>query len=372
MRAILKAKWQLFLRTPWTFITMTILILIFAYLIGGLGMDVKHEIPVFTNIKDVEKTETWSRITESEVFEFQLTTETEAKQALEDHRVEAIVFLDHDDFKVYVATETPNANLLYQFLQSAYTDLFLNESIIEAAEEHGQVVDIVSLQEDLAKQKENPLFSIQSEYFYSDKTVKVDMNLQSLFGFTLFFVIYTIAYNVLFILQEKQSGIWNRMILSPLKKWQMYMGNLLYSFAVGYIQVVAVFALFRYVIGIDFYGGFAKTLLILIPYVFCIVALSLCVVSISKNEQHFNVLIPLISVSFGMLGGAYWPLEIVTSDIMLFLSKLIPITYGMEALKLATLYQMPVQDLLPSMAVLVFMGVVLMGIGINVMEKRSG
>ena len=64
--------------------------------------------------------------------------------------------------------------------------------------------------------------------------------------------------------------------------------------------------------------------LFIIPYVFSIVALSVLLTAIVKNVQHFNAVIPIVSVSTAMIGGAYWPLEIVESPILIALSKLNP------------------------------------------------
>ena len=68
---------------------------------------------------------------------------------------------------------------------------------------------------------ETPIFKIEKSNFRGSDTIIYNSTFQSLFGFTLFFVIYTIAYNVLPILIEKKEGIWDRMILSPVEK----MGN---------------------------------------------------------------------------------------------------------------------------------------------------
>lgn len=46
-----------------------------------------------------------------------------------------------------------------------------------------------------------------------------------------------------------------------------------------------------------------------------------------------NGLIPIVATSSAMIGGAYWPLEIVTNPFLIALSKVVPMTYGMEALK---------------------------------------
>ena len=212
---------------------------------------------------------------------------------------------------------------------------------------------------------------MQKENFRNSESKVIDNQLQGIFGFSLFFVVYTIAFNVVHILEEKQGRIWDRMIVSSVKKWEMYAGNILYSFIMGYFQVLLVFVAFHYGAGVDFHGGFGKTLVVLIPYVLAIVSLSMLIAGLSKSIRQFNALIQILSVSMAMLGGAYWPIEIVSSKFMLLLGKFTPILYGMEALKGATIYSYSYTDLLQPISVLLVMAVVLMGIGINVMEKRE-
>ncbi len=160
------------------------------------------------------------------------------------------------------------------------------------------------------------------------------------------------------------------MILSPLRKWEMYVANLIYSFVMGYLQVLIIFFIFRFLLGVDFKGKFMEACLLVIPYVFSIVALSILLTAIVKNVQQFNAVIPIVSVSFAMIGGAYWPLEIVESPFLIALSKINPITYGMEVLNGVALYGYPLEELLFPISILILMGVVMMGIGIHLMERR--
>jgi len=78
-----------------------------------------------------------------------------------------------------------------------------------------------------------------------------------------------------------------------------------------------------------------------------------------------------IAVPFAMLGGAYWPLEIVSSKVILALSYISPIKYGLEILKGVTINASPYVELLQPLSLLLFMTVVFMGIGISVLEKKS-
>ncbi len=369
MISILRAKFQLFSRKPMLMIGMTVMSILFAVLLGSTNYKT-ITVPVYTDIKNVEGTALWEELTQSEAFEFAIVTEEEAKKMVSEGDVEASVKLNEDSYTINIVAETKNLHLLESYFQSAYANLLLQKRIDEAASTAPEV-DKKVLVSELKEREKNPLFQIETASFRGDESVIIDNQMQTIFGFTLFFVIYTISYNVHHILQERTLGVWDRMILSPLKKWEMYAGNLTYSFLMGYFQVAMIFFVFRFAIGANFYGGFGKTLLVLVPYVFSIVALTMFLVSVVKSTQQFNAIISLVSVSMAMLGGAYWPLEIVSSDFLLMISDFVPIKHAMEGLKGATIYGESISELMFPMSIMTLMGVVLMGIGINVMERRN-
>ncbi|WP_449538252.1 ABC transporter permease [Ferdinandcohnia sp. Marseille-Q9671] len=369
MMSILRAKFQLFIRKPLLLIGMTVMSIIFASLLGSADYKTIH-VPVFTDIEHVEETDLWKEVTQSNGFEFSLVTEEKAKEMVSEGDAEASVELNEDSYTIVVVAETQNVHLIDSYFQSLYGDLSFEENI-EKASNHSPHVDKVALFQELQKREDYPVFQVETASFRGEESVIIDNQLQTIFGFTLFFVMYTISYNVHHILQERSMGVWDRMILSPIKKWEMYAGNLLYSFLMGYFQVAIIFLIFRYGFGADFYGGFGNALLILVPYVFSIVAFMIFLVSIVKSSQQFNAIISLVSVSMSMLGGAYWPLEIVTSDFLLRVSDFIPVKYAMEGLKGATIYGESLSELMYPMSMLTLMGVLLIGIGINVMERRG-
>lgn len=187
----------------------------------------------------------------------------------------------------------------------------------------------------------------------------------------LFDQIFTVAYNVVSILEEKELSVWDRIIVSSITKWQVYMGNLIYSFLIGYVQVLLIFSIFRFGVGIEFNDAFWKVCVLVIPYLLTIVSMSVMITGFVKNTRQYQAVIPLISVSMAMIGGAYWPIEIVSSEWMIALSKFVPITYAMEVLKGATLYHQTFVDMLYPISMLLFMSIVMMGIGIHAMENKA-
>lgn len=369
MMNILKVKFKLFFRKPWAFVLLTVLTIAFSLLLGQ-NFSNKLTIPVFSVHEAIEETELWEKLGDSDLFEFEISTKEDAETAISEGKVIAGVELSEQAYKIYITSESENVNVLNSFLNNVFSDLYLTDKIINEVKSVADL-DIDALEAALEESKDVRLFAIHTEDYRGEDSFVYDSNLQSVFGFSLFFVIYTIGFNVISILNEKQQGVWDRVILSPVRKWQMYTANLLYCFFLGYFQVLLIFFVYRYGIGFDFYGSFEETLVILIPYVFTVVALCIFLCSLVKTVAQYNAILSFVAVSFAMVGGAYWPLEIVTSEFLIGLSKFIPVTYGMEMLKDVTINNVPLTDLTQPMLLLMIIGVILMGIGINFMEKRA-
>ncbi|MFO1446382.1 ABC transporter permease [Bacillus sp. Bva_UNVM-123] len=365
MGGLLLAKIQRFARNPWLFVSMVAFTLVFAYLMGGNNS--YRTIPIAEDGKKL--TDSFlEQLNTSDDLVFEQKSKEELLEMVRGNEVEAGILLVDDGYKLVYTVESHNISLIEQKLSKLMMSQYEKEQLINAGSHHGLTENDVD--ELLTQANKEPIFSLKSAMFEAGKSFTYDSRLHSIFGFSLFFVIYTISTFVSELFVEKQMGIRDRIILSPVRKWEMYGANLIYSFVLGYIQLVLIFLFFRYVAGIDFYGGIGKALIVLIPYVFTIVALSMFITGLVKSNRQYNAFIPLVSVSMAMLGGAYWPIEIVSSPILQALSKISPITYGMEILKGVTIYQMPLSDLLFPISMLMLIGVVLMGIGINAMERR--
>lgn len=361
MIGIFLAKIKLFIRNPWTFVAMTAMSIVFALLLGG-GKPDEITIPVYAADPNMKDSLVADMIHESETYSFNWTTKEEMDQKLESGKVELGVELEENNFKILVGIHSQNVDLIHQLFESAYIKKYQVEKLAELTSE-----DTSSKRDTEINQ---PLFEVQTNHFRGENAELYDNRLHTLFGFTLFFVIYTIAYQVFNILKEKKEGIWDRVILSPIRKWEMYVANFVYSFITGYIQVLIIFLVFRFVVGVEFHGRFIDTLIFVMPYVFTIVALSILLTGVARTVQQFNTIISIVAVSMAMIGGAYWPLEIVESKLMLTLSQFVPITYGMEVLNGIVLYGYQIGELLYPMSILILMGVAMTGIGIHLMERR--
>ncbi|MBB6455067.1 ABC-2 type transport system permease protein [Salirhabdus euzebyi] len=362
MKGILYAQLKLLIRNPATFLIMTGICILFAFFIGSSSGTYQSYIPIYSEMEEKETEQVLSHLQQYGAQNYELVEKEVLEKEVREGSAEAGLFLFDDHYEIVIASKTGTFTLLEQNIQKAYGHYLQEKQLKQADNVNGA---------QLIKQLNEPMFTVETKTFFGEDSFIYDSKLQAIFGFAVFFVIYTIAFNVIHILVAKQEGIWDRIILSPSRKWEMYVGILCYAFFLGYIQVVIVFSFFRYALGVNFYDGFGNALLVLIPYVLAIVSLSVLIAGISKTTQTFNAIIPIVSVSFAMIGGSYWPIEIVTSKFMLALSKIDPVTYVMDALKAVTIYGEPISGALFPISILVLMSVVMMGVGINLMERRS-
>lgn len=365
MMGILGAKLKLLIRKPGTFLGMTGMTLIFAFVIG-LGDTGSVQIPVYTVDDEIRDSIVGETLDASESYVFKWMSEEDVNKNIADGNVEVGVELASDGFRLLIGVQSGFVELVEQIVEEAYMTHEQITRLTEAATEKGLEISSTDIETAVS----HPPFHLEKQNFKLDDAKPYNHTYHALFGFTLFFVIYTIGSHVLQILTEKDMGIWDRLILSPVKKWQMYVSNFIYSFMIGYFQVMVVFTIFRFVIGIDFGGQFGMAALLILPYIFAIVALCILLTGLVKTAQQFNAVISIVTLSIAMIGGLFWPLDVVESKVMLMLSKFVPTTYGAEIMKDIAVYGVSPSELIQPISVLLLMGVFMAGIGIHLMERR--
>lgn len=366
MMDILKTKFLLLARQPASYIIITIVICVFAFVMG-LGQQAKIPIAVYSKLNDSLTSEIVDKLNELPNTQFTIYEEKDALEKVENGAVEVAILLKQKGFDLIIAPDFLEASILQNQLITIYGEVLQRKAIVESYPANIRPdVEIV-----LNEAEKTPSFLIDYSNFSNDDDFIWDARLHSLFGFSLYMVIYTVANGVYHIVIERRKNIWDRLTISSVSKWQVYLANLFYSFLLGYIQIAIVLAIFHFGVGVNFYGGFVNTLLVIIPYLLCIVALSIFVASISNTPGKYNVYISVLATPIAMIGGGFWPLEIVSSELMQTISFISPIRYGMELLYGVTLYSVPLSEILAPISVLLFMTVLLMGLGINFLEKKE-
>lgn len=362
MKGIWLARLQNLKRKPLFLISMTIMTVVFAYVLSGsIGDNIS--IFVATDKSDISY-EVLEGLQKEDGYIITTLPEQELKDVIKEKKDAIGVLLNEKTYTVLTNIESDVVRKLSVSIESIYSELAFRNEVIHIGGE--------SKWEEVEKQiKEEQAFQLKEDSMDESKAFRYDGALQSLFGFMLYFVFYTISINVQFILEDKRSGVWNRLKLASISRFQLYFGHLSFSYFIGFIQLLLVICVFRFGIGTNMYGGFWKVVAICSFFVLLVMAFSLFIISLVKTVSQSSVIISLLAVAFAMIGGAYWPLEIVQSKILLALKWISPIYYGMEALKRVTIYGETLGSVISYVSMMFLLAVFLFVVGITILEKRT-
>lgn len=366
MKSVFLLQWQRFRRAPIMVLSFLVMTIFFVALLAGNNPAERPAILAYAdNSLPETEAEAWvASLNKAEEFKFQLMDEKKVREAVSAGDAPLALRLMDKNYRIVLAADDTSRFVLEAFLNRKYRE----EMRLQQVEQQTAGSD---LRQKVADLMEEPALQVVTSTLEGKEEFQYDNQLQMLFGMTLFFSVYTIMFSLMKIVEEKKRGTWDRLILSPVAKWEIYLGHLTYSFTIGYVQITLIFVLFKYVFGFDVGNRFGAILLIIACYTFAIVALSMLVMSLVSRPQQLQAVVPIIATGMAMIGGAFWPIELVSNTMLLAIAKILPITYGLDALKGVAIYDRSWQELSEPISILLLFGVVCMGIGINFMERRT-
>lgn len=368
MPPIFKAQFQNLARNPWAVLIMVGLTVVMSFLFGIQATSViAVGVLPDASLSEADTAAWLELLNQSDTFLFQLENEDQVLAYLKTNTSGLAVRLYADDWRVVAAENEVNAPLLANYVGRVYRQ----ELSLRAAAQRAGSQDVATLRAELADRLAEPALSIRASSVAAATDFAYNPRVHTLLGFGLFFASFTIMFGVNNILEERRIGVWDRVIYSPATRLSMYSGHLLHSYLLGFAQITVIFLVFRYAFGVPLGENLGGALLIIAAYTFAIVALGLLLAGLVGNAQQMNVVVPIVCVSSAMLGGAYWPLEIVSSKVMLTVANFVPLRHAMDALKGIAYYSYGWSQLLWPLAVLVLFGVVCMGVGLRLVERRS-
>lgn len=358
MWTVFKHQWIRLFKQPTLLITFLGMTLVFVYFLAGAQGDQTITVPTFSETLSQEEQSEWlDRLNEEETFEF---IESDYETVYEDIRMNERAFalgLEEDRYQFLIGREDMEISTLIQCVNQIYSE----EQRLEQVSESFGTGDI------------NVSSYIQVET--SGRTEAASSNeiyrLAVVVGMSLYFSVYSILFLMTNLVEEKQTGTWQRLIFSPLTKTRIYAGQLLHYMLVGVLQITLALLILHYLVGIEFGTNYLEIGVIIICFVFAIVSLGMLLMGLVGSPQQLQVVIPIVATSMAMLGGAFWPLEVVSNRILLFLAELMPIKYGIQGMMGAVLQDRTLSQLLEPIGALILTGIILMGIGINLMERVS-
>ncbi len=172
--------------------------------------------------------------------------------------------------------------------------------------------------------------SFASRIKYSDgENYKIAASSSSL-GFLVMSMIYLSTMVTTLILRDKASGTYNRIFANGIKAGD-YMFQCILSFiVVNLIQIAGVLLIMKNVFHSDLGPSLINLFVVFAVFGIACVALGVAICNRSKTLKQANATMALVSTPIVMLGGCFWPRDIMGSTLQ-NISNFVPSTWVMKA-----------------------------------------
>lgn len=156
----------------------------------------------------------------------------------------------------------------------------------------------------------------------------------TLLGFFLMFMFICSSATSRFILKDKIDKTYHRICMTKVDRKKYILGNILSNFFILMIQSTLGFLIIQKGLKFNTQAYFIDILIVLWSFALCSVSLSMVIITFAKSTNSVTVLNSLIVTPTCMLGGCFWPRELM-GDTLKKISNFIPQTWAVDALNKA-------------------------------------
>lgn len=357
MLNIFKFQWLRLFKRPFLMGFFLLLTFIFVFFMGGAQLNSTISVPIYSNELTDTEMENWLDKINDQNITFEWTDHDTVIDDIRMNKASFAVELEENNYRFLVGRNDERISVVDQHLNQIYRkEQRLNEVRNDFPDVQIEVEDYLTMNQQAAS-----ITNIGYNNF----------QLRILIGMTMYFVMYSVLYLQTNLIVEKTTGTWDRLAFSPVSKTKIYMGHLLHYFTVGFIQIGISFVILTNLLKINLGNNYLPMLAVVSAFLFTIVSLGMLLIGLVRMPQSLVVIIPIVSTAMAMLGGAFWPLEVVSNRTIIFLSELMPIKHGLYGMLDAVTRNLTISDLIQPISILLLMGILFMGIGINLIERPS-
>lgn len=170
------------------------------------------------------------------------------------------------------------------------------------------------------------------------------------------------------ITQEKEIGTMDGMMVAPINRMSIILGKTVSQMTRGIIQGTIILVLAVTMFGVTVVGNIVLVFALLLLGVFSFVGLGIVVTSFAQDQQTATMLMMTLMFPMMFLSGVFFPIQQMPWY-MQDVSKVIPLTYAVDALRRVMVLGASVPDIGTDLIVLVVFGVVMMAIALPVFRR---
>jgi len=196
----------------------------------------------------------------------------------------------------------------------------------------------------------------------------LDFTAPGIIGFAL--TLITVLLTAMAVVRERTSGTLTRILIAPIRAWEVSIGYTLAFSTVALVQAAELFLASALLFDIRFVGSAAIVAVIVIVFTVGLQGIATLISTVSKNEAQAMQLVLFLLIPAIMISGVFWPLETMPATIRP-LAYISPLTYANGALRKVMLTGQGWADIALELAVLAGIAVVMLVLSILMMRRQA-
>lgn len=149
-------------------------------------------------------------------------------------------------------------------------------------------------------------------------------------GFLIMCILLLSSFSANLILEDKKYNIYSRILSTPMKIKSYMLQNILSFIAIAALQIAAVLAVMKFVFNADLGPSVPTLFAALLVFGIVSVSIGVAISSLSRDIRQANTLSTFIITPACMLGGCFWPREVMP-DVLKRIGEFVPTTWALNA-----------------------------------------
>ncbi len=269
----------------------------------------------------------------------------QAKKALADEKVDAVISYKDGEYQVdYANTDASKTTMTRQVLRTS----IVNEGTDQLLSRVKQALPQLKLDEKAPEIKES--------YQYGDKNTGFFARMiPILIGFVVFFFVFLISGMAL--LKERTSGTLDRLLATPVKRFEIVYGYMLSYGIIAIFQTAVVVLAAIWLLDVEVVGNILNVIIVNVVLALVALAFGILLSTLAKSEFQMMQFIPLVIMPQLFFSGII-PLSSM-GEWAPTVGKFLPLTYSGDAISQIILYGHNLGDILSNLGVLMIFLIIL-------------
>ncbi|MBC7369039.1 MAG: ABC transporter permease [Undibacterium sp.] len=182
-------------------------------------------------------------------------------------------------------------------------------------------------------------------------------------GWAIQFLLFALSASAVSLFRERDAGIFQRLLASPVTRAQILLGKFVYGVSIGLIQLLVLFFAGRILFGIEVEKHLGLLILVCAFAAAACTSFGMLLAAIAPNAEAANGMATFLIMMMSALGGAWFPISLMPQFIQQF-SKLTLVYWSMEGFSNVLWAGMSFVQLLPVLGILGGITAVVMSLAI--------